>query len=586
MTIDLIVPSASAHRDSGDADWISLPGLLRDRARLSPNKIAFEYVGTVAEQRDQITFAELEQEAGRIAAEVRLIQENEGQPVLLVYPADLEFIAAFLGCLMAGAVPAAAPLSPTPAGKARLEAILSSSKARLALANSAHVGRLSRLLANSQASHGLRWLATDDISGESALDVGGGSLSPASLAYLQYSSGSTGRPKGVMITHGATMANLRTMRQAFRTQPTEISVSWLPHYHDMGLVAGILYPVFEGITGVLMSPATFLRQPEFWLRTISSTGATLSGGPNFGYEHCIRSIDSIDRTSLDLSHWTVAISGAEPVRADTINRFADSFGRCGFNRRAFYPTYGLAEATLMVSGGDRDENPKVMALDSDALAQSRVTLANDRTARVREVVSCGRPRLLVQLVDPTTGRPVEEGSVGEIIVSGPSVAQGYFNDPQSTNETFGSGVADCAGATVKTGDLGFLHGGDLYIVGRAKDLIIIRGRNIHPSDVETTVQRADKRFHSNGGAAVSLDVDEEERLYFVQEVDAAGSELENLIELIRDTIWLGHGIDVHGILLIRPGALPKTSSGKVQRFACKTAIERGNFDTLLEWRRT
>jgi acyl-CoA synthetase (AMP-forming)/AMP-acid ligase II len=352
----------------------------------------------------------------------------------------------------------------------------------------------------------------------------------------------------------------------------------------MGLVAGILYPIFEGITGVLMSPAAFLRRPDLWLRTISQTGATLSGGPNFAYEHCVRSVDTIDRSSLDLSRWAVAISGAEPVRADTMTRFVDSFGGCGFSPRAFYPTYGLAEATLMVSGGDRGEIPKVIPLDADALTQGRVVLADNASAAIREVVSCGRPRLSVHVADCNTGKPADDATIGEIFVRGPSVAQGYFNDPETTQETFGPNGAN---GGLRTGDLGFLHAGDLYIVGRCKDLIIIRGRNIHPSDVEMTVQRTDPRLRNNGGAAVSLDIDNEERLYIVQEVDVAGdADLSRLIELIRDAIWLDHGVNVHGVLLIRPGTLPKTSSGKVQRFVCRSAIERGEFDPVLQWRET
>jgi len=585
--VDLIVPDTPAHQSTCSPGSIGLPLVLRQQARLFPNKTAFEYVGTFAEERDQITFAELAQEAGHIAAELRRIEATEQQPALLVYPAGLEFVAAFLGCMMAGAVPIAAPLSPTPSGKARLEAILSSSRARLALANSAHVGRLSRLLADFEGARALRWFATDEISAGTTSDVRSTSAAAESLAYLQYSSGSTGRPKGVMISHGAIMANLGLMRAAFRTKPDEISVSWLPHYHDMGLVAGILYPIFEGITAVLMSPAAFLRRPELWLRTISQTGASLSGGPNFAYEHCVRSVDAIDRASLDLSRWSVAISGAEPVRADTMTRFVENFGDCGFSRRAFYPTYGLAEATLMVSGGDRSEIPKVIALDADALTQGRVALADSQTTRIREVVGCGRPRISVHLAEPSTGKPIADGRIGEIRVRGANIARGYFNDPETTLETFGRGETDGADGGLKTGDLGFLHDGDLYVVGRAKDLIIIRGRNIHPSDVETTVQRADLRLRDNGGAAVSLDTDEEERLYIVQEVDAApGTDLDKLIDVIRSAVWLAHGVDVHGVVLIRPGALPKTSSGKVQRFACRTAIERGEFDAVAQWRQT
>lgn len=587
MMADLIGPGAPVHQSLSVPGCNSLPAVVRSRARLSPNKISFEYVGTFAEEQDQITFAELEQEASLIAAELQLTQDIEGQPALLIYPAGLEFIAAFLGCMMAGVVPIAVPLSPTPSGKARIEAILMSSQARLVLANSAHMGRLSRLLLDSEASRRICWFATDDVSIRSRRDVRTPSASAETLAYLQYSSGSTGRPKGVMISHGAIMANLGVMRAAFRTEPDEISVSWLPHYHDLGLVAGILYPIFEGITGVLMSPAAFLRRPDLWLRTISEVGASLSGGPNFAYEHCVRSVDAIDRASLDLSRWAVAISGAEPVRADTMTRFVDSFGGCGFSRRAFYPTYGLAEATLMVSGGNRGEIPKVISLDADALTQGHVVLANCASGATREVVSCGRPRLSVHVADPNSGKPVEDGTIGELLVTGPSVARGYFNDPETTLETFGPIGPDGANGRLKTGDLGFLHSGDLYVVGRAKDLIIIRGRNIHPSDVEMTVQRIDPRLRNNGGAAVSLDVDNEERLYIVQEVDAAGdADLSRLVELIRDAIWLAYGVNAHGVLLIRPGTLPKTLSGKVQRFVCRSAIERGEFDPVLEWRQT
>jgi acyl-CoA synthetase (AMP-forming)/AMP-acid ligase II len=547
--------------------------VLAAHVRRAPDKVAFEFVSNLAEERDTITFAELEKEADIIAAALRQVPASAGAPALLLYQAGLEFVAAFLGCLMAGVVPIPAPLSPTPQGKAKLEACLRGSQARLVLANSRHAGRFSRLLAD--VPQVLEWVVTDELS---ALPTRTGAIlapQPGDLAYLQYSSGSTGAPKGVMVTHGALMANLEVMRGAFRPGPDEVIVSWLPHYHDMGLVSGILYGLFEGLTTRLIAPSAFLRQPELWLQTIAEASATMSGGPNFGFDHCVRSLAGIDRSKLDLSNWRVAMTGAEPVRAETLARFSEAFGSCGFDPRAFYPCYGLAEATLMVSGPVRGAGPQVLQLAADDLARGQVS-ATRAGAATREVVGCGAPRIALAIRDPVDQSPCPADRVGEIYVQGDNVAAGYYRDPETTAAAFDIRLEGQTGRWLRTGDLGFVQGGELYVVGRATDVIIVRGRNIHPADVEATVQRVDPRLRANAGAVVSIELAGEERLVIAQELDPdAASDANTLSEAIRNAVWLSHGVAPYRVLLLAPGTIPKTSSGKIQRRAFRATLTSG-----------
>ncbi|HVS00719.1 MAG TPA: amino acid adenylation domain-containing protein, partial [Thermoanaerobaculia bacterium] len=505
------------------------------------------------------------------------LQENgaAGERVLLLYPPGLEFVAGFLGCLYGGAivVPAYPPRSNRP--DSRLTAIVKDARPRFALTTPALAqlaeGYAERVVAAEELDPGLaeRW------------------VQPAAneIAFLQYTSGSTATPKGVMVTHRGLVHNEWMIQSAFGQSEESVIVGWLPLYHDMGLIGNVLQPLFAGATCVLMSPVAFLQQPVRWLRAISRYRATTSGGPNFSYELCARKIDAASREGLDLSSWQVAYNGAEPVRADTLRRFAEAFAPCGFRSESFYPCYGLAEATLFVTGGSPGQGAAIREVDAEALGRNEAGPAKAGRPS-RALVACGRPWLDQQLriVDPESGRTLDEGRVGEVWVGGESVAAGYWNRPDETRESFGAGLQGEDGRFLRTGDLGFLAGGDLFITGRVKDLVIIRGRNHYPQDIELTAERSHPALKPGGGAAFSVEVDGEERLVIVQEVERIWRrDLDGVTEAVRRAVAEEHEVPVHAVALIKPNTLPKTSSGKVRRRACREQFLAGQLEVLDGW---
>ncbi|MEO1593250.1 MAG: AMP-binding protein, partial [Cyanobacteria bacterium J06632_22] len=408
-------------------------------------------------------------------------------------------------------------------------------------------------------------------------------ISSDTLALLQYTSGSTGYPKGVMVSHANLMQNLATIHQRFGHNSDSRGVIWLPPHHDMGLIGGILQPVYSGFPVTLMSPELFLRQPICWLRAISEFRATTSGGPNFAYEYCRQRTTPEQRKGLDLSSWQVAFTGAEPVRIGTLSKFSQTFSEHGFSPEAFYPCYGLAESTLFVAGGEKHQPPVVRNLDQTALGQGRaVAEAGGEAARM---VSCGQPAETVKIVDSKTGQFCEDGRVGEIWLSGPSVAQGYWQNRAATKETFQASLEDGSGPYLRTGDLGFYDGQQLYVTGRLKDLIIIRGQNHYPQDIEQTVAESHPDLRPIG-AALGFEQDGEERLVIFQEVERrALRSLDSalIFAAIRAAVSRHHGLQIHALWLLKPGQIPQTTSGKVQRYACRTAFEQSSLEPIAQW---
>jgi acyl-CoA synthetase (AMP-forming)/AMP-acid ligase II len=557
----------------------NLVSMLQARARERPAELAFRFL-TGGEADDQVlTFSELDQEARWIGAD--LVRRGRTGVAVLLYAPGLEFLAAFFGCLYAGVLPTAANLSLAPGGLKKIASILRSSGARTVLANSAHLPRFRRALASEVDVEQLAWIATDEIELVSTLETV--RLRPDGLAFLQYSSGTTGAEKGIAISHGNILHNLELLRASFNPTRSDVCVSWLPHFHDMGLIAGLLHSLYSAIPCILMSPGAFLRRPADWLAAISTHKGTLSGGPNFGYEHCIARIAPAERRQLDLSSWTVAISGAEPVRSDTLRRFVEAFGGCGFRRSTFYPTYGLAEATLMVSGGWRGDGPFVLPVHRIALEKGRAETTGQSDCAIQEVVGCGPPRTEVRIVDPATGAARLEGQSGEILVAGASVAQGYWcGDDQPLAPL----VEDVGPGLLRTGDLGFICEGQLFVTGRLKDLIILHGRNIHPQDVEDTA-RAQLAMHERLDAcAFSIEHDREERLVVVIEADQpeeGPSALAPLVERVRGAIWRHHEVAIWALLVMPAGRLPKTSSGKLQRSVLREDYLQGRLAELPVW---
>jgi acyl-CoA synthetase (AMP-forming)/AMP-acid ligase II len=404
-------------------------------------------------------------------------------------------------------------------------------------------------------------------------------------AFLQYTSGSTGAPKGVVVTHANLWHNSGLIHRAFGHGPASLALGWLPPFHDMGLVGSILQPLFGGFPGVLMAPSSFLKRPLSWLQAISRFGATTSGGPNFAYDVCVSKLRPEAMEGVDLSRWRVAFNGAEPVRAATMARFAAAFAPWGFRAEAFYPCYGMAEATLIITGGRPDRPARTLRVNPDALAEGHLALSTGPEAR--ELVSSGHvlgdQRLRV--VDPLTHRPLPPGRVGEIWLSGPSVASGYWQRPDG--EDFAARLAGDEGESfLRTGDLGALWDGELLVTGRLKDVIIVDGANHYPQDLEWSAQQSHPALRADGGAAFALTDGAVEQVVLVHELQPAVAEADGdaAIAAIRAALSLQHGLAAAAIVLLPPGGLPRTSSGKVRRRACRDAFLAGTLGARAEWR--
>ena len=564
--------------------------VLRRHADERPRQPAFVHLINGQADPASLTYAQLDRRARAIAA---CLQDMgvAGQCVLLVYPPGLDFITAFFGCLYAGCV--AVPTYPPHRHRMleRFQAVAADAGARIALSNASGAAQFQAMMETENGgqaapSSRLSWLSIDEIPDALAERWEEPVLAPDTLAMLQYTSGSTSRPKGVMVSHGNLMANIRAIHQAFGIQQEDSSVFWLPMYHDMGLVGGVLVPVFNGSTNVSISPATFLQSPITWLAAISKYRATISGGPNFAYDLCVRKITDEQRATLDLSSWALAFVGAEPIEPGTLERFAAAFAPCGFKPSAFYPCYGLAEATLMVCGPRRGSGATVGAFRETALTGNRVEPVPDDAPQARRLVACGSPvgGHRVVIVDPHSRAEGAPGRVGEIWVAGPSVGQGYWHKPGQTRRSFDARLSDMGGGPfLRTGDLGFLREGQLYVTGRLDDLIIVRGMNRYPQDIEATARGSHPLLESGYGAAFIADGHGRQRLVLVQEVARRGeNDLTPALDAIRGAVLDEHGLALDAIVLVRSGTILRTSSGKIQRHACRAAFLAGELKALAE----
>lgn len=575
----LIQPRAS-HRHT-------LVDMLRSRASATPAQTAYTYLRDGEADELCWEYRELDRRARRVAAWLQSYGAA-GERALLLYPPGLDYLAAFFGCLYAGviAVPAYPPQRER--GMPRVLSILRDSQAAYALTiTSVHqaIERLSLRTSGLEQLAGLRWLNTDTEAPGAEHYWYPPDINADTLAFLQYTSGSTGQPKGVKVSHGNLLHNQRMIQEAFGHTDQDRVVGWLPLYHDMGLIGNVMQPLFLGVPCVLMSPIHFLQKPVRWLSAISRYRATTSGGPNFAYDLCVRQVTVSQRASLDLSTWTLAFNGAEPVRAGTIEQFARTFADCGFRRNAFYPCYGLAEATLLVTGGISLAPPVMQNVDQSALDLHPGIRPVETAHQAQVLVGSGVARLdqQIRIVHPESCTVCPDGQVGEIWVSGPSVAQGYWGQEQETRDTFMALLADTGeGPFLRTGDLGFLSEQELFVTGRLKDLIIIRGRNHYPHDIERTVEESHPALRPGGGAAFSVVEKDEEQLIVVQEVQLRAKNLDYdaVMAEIRQAVARHHGVQVFAVVLIKAGTLPKTSSGKVQRSLCRTKFLEQTFEVL------
>jgi acyl-CoA synthetase (AMP-forming)/AMP-acid ligase II len=588
-------------------EFSTLVEILRWRALQQPEQRTHVYLPDGEAEGDHLTHATLDCKARGIGALLQSYRAG-GERALLLYPAGLEFIAAFFGCLYAGAiaVPLPAPnLAQPDRSLPRLRAIISDAQPAVVLTESAILSDTKGLFALAPELRKLHWLATDKITGTLAQEWRDTAVTSDTLALLQYTSGSTAEPKGVMVTHGNLLHNSAYISRLFVFNPNGVTVSWLPTFHDMGLTNGVVQPVYHGRPCYLMPAVAFLMRPIRWLQAISRYKATVSGGPNFAYELCTRGITPEQCEALDLSSWDVAYNGAEPVRADTMREFAAAFASCGFRPGALHPCYGLAETTLMVSGGSLSDK-MFRAIDVTALERNRIVDACAQRQNVRTLVGSGHALRGTRIViaHPQSLTICAADQVGEIWVSGPSVTQGYWNRPEDTERTCRAYLKDTGeGPFLRTGDTGFMKDGELFVTGRLKDLIIISGRNLYPQDIELTVEHSHPALRPSCCAAFSVDGAGEEQLIIVAEVEPgyqpAISNLSDgeahahpnrrlpldvgaVVRAIRRAVAEAHDVRVHTVVLLRAGRIPKTTSGKVQRHACRAGFLKGTLERFGE----
>lgn len=560
---------------------------LRYWTEQQPQEVAYYYTDGEGEEQS-LTYEQFDRHARAIAA--RLIDLGmTGERALLLYPQGLEFIVAWFGCLYAGVV--AVPAFPPRRNRnmERIEAIADDCQAKVALTEHDVLDRIEDLLEEAPHLKKLHWLATDRVPDSVGAGWNPPRIDPASLAMLQYTSGSTGTPKGVMLSHANLMHNVQIICYSFELHRKGSGLSWLPTYHDMGLVGGVLMAMFFGRPAVLMSPMSFLQKPIRWLRGITKYGVTVSGGPNFAYDLCTDKITDDQLAGLDLSSWEVAFNGAEPVRADTLARFTQRFAPYGFRAESHYPCYGMAETTLIVTGSYANRPKVIHSFDARQLDAKLVVPVVPGSANGRALVGCGHvlPDEQVKIVDPDTFRELPPDKIGEIWVNSPSVAQGYWNNQAETEKTFRARLAgsDNGSAFLRTGDMGFFEDGELFVTGRIKDLIIVRGVNRYPQDIEMTVERTSSRIQPQAVGAFAIDLNGRERLIIVAEVERARrDDWSDVITAVRKAVTAEHELPPDAVILVRFGSVPKTSSGKIQRHACREEFQNGTLQIIQQWR--
>ena len=561
--------------------------VLRWRAEHEPDQTAYVFLRDGVAADAILTYKELDVKARSIAGYL-LTRFAPGTCLLLVYPPGLEFVQAFWGALYAGLV--AVPVPPPDGFRlkqstGRLLRIAEDARPVGALSTSQICDLLRQQELSDSSIRRENWISLDEAGSDLSDHSEFIRSTSATIAYLQYTSGSTSAPKGVMISHGNMTAQSRCITEAGGYDAHSVTLSWMPHFHDYGLVKGIIQPAWIGRPSYLMSPLTFLKRPLRWLEAIQRYKVTHSGGPNFAYRHCVETIKPEDRARLDLSGWEVASCGAEPIAADTMDRFAEVFAPTGFRREAFSPAYGMAEFTLLISLKRQGVLPTVQALDPSALEQGVISGAEPEAELVRQVVSCGVPvgDTKVVIAHPETQSRCAVQQIGEIWLAGASTAQGYWNHPDETARTFGAMLRDTGeGPFLRTGDLGFVKDGEVFVTGRLKDLLIVRGRNHYPHDIERTVEQCHALCRVGGAAVFSVQEAGEEAVVVVQEVErqSAVLDIDELAAAIRSAVSEYHDLHVFAIVFIKAGTLPKTSSGKIQRRACRDQFINGELSII------
>lgn len=571
----------------GESKCATLVEMLRLRAARQPEANAYTFIKDATQVLGSLTYRDLDRRARSIAA---MLQQSvpPGERALLLYPQGLDYVSAFFGCLYAGII--AIPAYPPRPNQtlARILSIAADAQPVVALSDFETKSRIESKNEKGALIEGMTFVATDGPEAATWMSAESSdrwrqpecSANGDAIAYLQYTSGSTASPKGVMVSHRNLMRNLLDMDLGWIHGDSSVLVTWLPFFHDMGLIYGILEPVYKGIHCYFMSPLTFLQRPVRWLRAISAFKGTHSVAPNFAYELCVDRVRTEEKANLDLSSWSVAVNGAEPVRWETLERFAEAFSECGFRHNAFCPGYGLAEATLKVTASRSGEAPLVAHFLKAALEKGLVVPSEPDSPESRALVGCGSSMIdtRVRIVHPEEHVVCPPDQIGEIWLSGSAITRGYWNRQSESDATFDAHLADGEGPFLRTGDLGFISRGELFVAGRLKDMILIRGQNHYPQDIEKTVEQSHPALKKSGFcAAFSVEIQGEEKLVVVQEVERNGEEFdpEDLAGSIRQAVSEEHDLQVYRVVLVKSNTIPRTTSGKVQRRACREGYLAG-----------
>jgi acyl-CoA synthetase (AMP-forming)/AMP-acid ligase II len=561
----------------------SLVDLITRRAVEQHDERGYVFLSDKGDEEAALTFGELHRRAMAVAAHLR---ENgsPGERALLLFGPGLDFIIAYFGCVLAGviAVPMMLPRRNSSLGSSA--SIVANASPRFLMTNERVQSTRPDVIERFSAPQ-RHWIITEQIEATNAARLP--ILRPDDIAFLQYTSGSTSDPKGVMVTHSNLIKNLEMMRHALGNTRQSTYASWIPLYHDMGLIANVLQSLYVGSLCVLLAPMTFLQRPLSWLRAIHRYRAEVAGAPNFAFDLCVQRFRADQMRDVDLSSWKVAFNGAEPVRADTIERFAATFAPYGFDRRAMNPQYGMAEATVMVSAGPRLAGPVIRTVGLDAFRYNEIAPPAGERDKHR-MVGCGRSVIggRLAIVHPATRRLIGSDRIGEIWVSGPHVSKGYWQNPDATRATFDARIEGDPGdeCWLRTGDLGFMdESGELFITGRAKDMIIVRGINYYPQDIESTVYNSHPALRRHFGAVFSVPDESGEKLVLVQEVERTqrrGLDTEEIKACIREAVANEHEIALDSIVLIPPGEIPKTTSGKIQRSLTRQMWLQNSFEPI------
>ncbi|CAN5502678.1 fatty acyl-AMP ligase [soil metagenome] len=578
----------SAHIDA-PLDARTLVDIARFRAAATPDELAYRFLIDGELEGPGLTYSQLDRQARAIARNI-LKLAGPGDRAILLYEPGIEFIPALLGCFYAGvvAVPAYPPrLDRLAQGWTALSRLVADCTPAIGLSTADLMPLFEKVQYPRPGGSPLPWLATNQVVADDGLDWNQPVIDPNQTAFLQYTSGSTNVPRGVIVTHANLLHNERMWEAAAEHSGPGLGVCWLPLHHDMGLIGGVLQGLYHGSPIIMMSPLSMLQRPARWLAAISKYRADTSGGPNFAYDLCVNRISVEEKRDLDLSKWSIACIGAEPINPGTLARFTEAFASCGFRAEAFYPSYGLAEGTLFVAGGAKSARPIVRSFSVISLEMGTPLPVGAEDSEGRTLVGCGHAWMgqTIAIVDPATCARLLDGKIGEVWVHGPSVAQGYWNRTDETEQTFaGQIVDDSAKPYLRTGDLGFLLEGELFVTGRCKEVLIIRGRNYYPQDLEATVQARNPAFKPGAGAAFEVSSGESSKLVIAQELDrklGRGLDLPQLAGDIRQAVAEAHALQVHDVVFLEPGSLPKTTSGKIQRYVCRREYEA---NALRRWK--